>query len=55
MVNTGSDNVYLESLVISNMQLSLATQAQLEIFRDAEWDGVVGLGWTLDTEKSDKG
>jgi hypothetical protein len=37
------------------MQMSLAIKADLEIFRDAIWDGVVGLGWTLDKEREDKG
>jgi hypothetical protein len=32
------------------MQLSLATEAKLDVFRDTQWDGVVGLGFTMDYE-----
>lgn len=30
-------------------------QAQLEIFRYAKWDGIVGLGFTMDNEKENFG
>lgn len=47
--------MFLENIEIPNMQMSLATQANLDIFRDAIWDGVVGLGFTMDYEINLKG
>lgn len=37
------------------MQMSLATEANLGVFEDSKWDGVLGLGFTMNYEKQLKG
>jgi len=38
-------------LFLKDMSLHLATNAELEVFRYAKWDGIVGLGFTMENEK----
>jgi hypothetical protein len=37
------------------MPLHLALSASIEIFRNAQWDGIVGLGFTMDHELENYG
>jgi len=36
------------------MNIHLATSANLEVFRFAKWDGIVGLGFSMDESHGGK-
>lgn len=42
----GSDNVYLGDISVPNQTLHLGKEVYIPIFNSAEWDGIVGLGFT---------
>jgi len=47
-----SDHVFLGDIIVHNQTLHLGYEVYIPIFDSAEWDGIVGLGFTPEPEKS---
>jgi len=45
----GTDTVYLKNIRVPNQTLHLGYEVYIPIFSSAEWDGIVGLGFTPDS------
>lgn len=49
--NIGSDNVFLGDILVRDQTLHLGYEVYIPIFDSAEWDGIVGLGFTPMNER----
>ncbi len=49
--NIASDNIFLGDILVKEQTLHLGYEVYIPIFDSAEWDGIVGLGFTPVNER----
>lgn len=49
------DSLYINDIFLDKMPLNLVTSANLEVFRYAKWDGIVGVGFTMESDSDHVG